>query len=305
MAGSEVDELFEVRNNFYLTNYAVAIQEANTLSDQFLTSEVNKIERDTFLYRSYISQRNYKIVLDEIDPHKAPLALQAVRTIALYLSNSIENREIVLDSLKTWMGESSSASNPTLLLIYGTVLSLEGNIEEAMRAVHSSHSLEGIALLVQLYIKINRVDLAEKSLKDMQKLDDDATLTQLATAWVCIAQGGNKFIEAFNIYQDLIEKYSTTSALLNGTAVCNLHMKKYAEAEKALNEALEKQPNDPDTLVNLIVVCHHLRKSPQVFERYLKILRSVAPQHGYVTELDRFNTKFDEITKRWELQAQQ
>jgi len=127
----------------------------------------------------------------------------------------------------------------------------------------------------------------------------------LLTAWVCIAQGGNKFIEAFNIYQDLIEKYSTTAPLLNGTAVCNLHMKKYAEAEKALNEALEKQPNDPDTLVNLIVVCHHLRKSPQVFERYLKILRSVAPQHGYVTELDRFNTKFDEIAKRWELQAQQ
>jgi len=240
MAGSEVDELFEVRNNFYLGNYAIAIQEANTLSDQFLTSEVNKIERDTFLYRSYIAQRNYKIVLDEIDPHKSPLALQAVRILALYLSNPSENREIVLDSLKTWMGESTSANNPTLLLIFGTVLSLEQKIEEAMKAVHLSHSLEGIALLVQLYIQINRVDLAEKSLKDMQKLDDDATLTQLANAWVCIAQGGKKFTEALNIYQDLIEKYSTTAPLLNGVAVCNLHMKKYTEAEKALNEALEK-----------------------------------------------------------------
>jgi coatomer protein complex subunit epsilon len=45
--------------------------------------------------------------------------------------------------------------------------------------------------LVQIYLKINRIDQAEKELKNMEKIDEDASLTQLSAAWIHIAKVRN------------------------------------------------------------------------------------------------------------------
>jgi coatomer protein complex subunit epsilon len=53
-------------------------------------------------------------------------------------------------------------------------------------------------------------------------------------------QGGAKVQEAFYIFQELSEKYTTTVMLINGSAVCQMHMGQFEEAETRLVEALNR-----------------------------------------------------------------
>lgn len=54
----------------------------------------------------------------------------------------------------------------------------------------------------------------------MSAKDDDSTLTQLATAWVNMYMGGAKVKEAFDIFQELGDKYNWTVCLTTAVNIC-------------------------------------------------------------------------------------
>lgn len=64
-------------------------------------------------------------------------------------------------------------------------------MEEAMRAAHagSKTSIECRALLIQLFIRHNRLVEAEKELKLMSASDDDHVLTAIMSARLALALG--------------------------------------------------------------------------------------------------------------------
>jgi coatomer protein complex subunit epsilon len=59
--------------------------------------------------------------------------------------------------------------------------------------------------------------------------------------------------------------YAVQVRLLNGSAVCNMRMGRWEEAESQLMEAFEKDAKNPDTLANLATASMHLGKPASRF----------------------------------------
>ncbi|OEL37352.1 Coatomer subunit epsilon-1 [Dichanthelium oligosanthes] len=241
------DLLFNLRNLFYLGAYQAAINNSDVPG---LDADA-AAERDVIVFRSYIALGSYQLVISEIDS-SAATSLQAVKLLALYLTG---DKLQIADLFCIIFGNEDTYLPHDLDNKFAK--------DDALLSKKNLHALN-----VQIFIKMHRSDYAEKQLKIMQQIDEDHTLTQLANAWLDIAVGGSKIREAYLIFQDFAEKYPMTGMVLNGKAVCCMHMGSFEEAETLLLEALNKDAKDPETLANLIVCNLHLGKPSSRFLRY-------------------------------------
>ncbi|WCJ24400.1 Coatomer epsilon subunit [Euphorbia peplus] len=281
---SSPDHLFTLRNNFYLGAYQAAINN----SDLPHLSPDDSVERDCLVHRSYIALGSYQLVISEIDD-SAPTPLQAVKLLALYLS-SPETKESTISSLREWLADSAVGNNATLRLIAGIIFMHEEDYNEALKHTNAGGTMELHALNVQIFLKMHRSDFAEKQLRAMQQIEEDHTLTQLSHAWLNLAVGGSKIQEAYLIFQDFSEKYPMTSLILNGKAVCCMHMGNFDEAETLLLDALNKDAKDPETLANLVVCSLHIGKPSS---RYLSQLKISSPEHMLVKRASSAEDSFE------------
>ncbi|XP_051172033.1 coatomer subunit epsilon [Leptopilina boulardi] len=294
---TDVDELFDVKNQFYIGNYQQCINEAQKVKP---SSPEVALDRDVFLYRAYIAQRKFRVVLDEIN-NSSPPDLQPLKMLAEYFAFP-NRRETILHELDQ-AASKANADNHNFMIVAATIYYHEKNLESALRVLRNSDHLECLALTLQIYLKMDRLDLSRKELKTMQEKDDDATLTQLAQAWVNISSGGDKLLDAYYIFQEMIDKHSSTSMLLNGQATCFIGQAKYDEAEAALQESLDKDSNNPDTLINMIVLSQHMGKPPEVANRYLSQLKDSHLEHPFVKEYLQKEAEFQLLVTQYSTSA--
>lgn len=162
------------------------------------------MERDVFLYRAYIAQRKFRVVLDEIN-NSSPPDLQPLKMLADYFANPAR-REAIVTELQQATNR-ADYDNHNFLIVAATIYYHEKNLEAALRILRNVDHLECLALALQIYLKMDRLDLAKKVLLTMQEKDDDATLTQLAQAWLNICHGGDKLQDAYYIFQVRLYMY--------------------------------------------------------------------------------------------------
>jgi coatomer protein complex subunit epsilon len=275
-------DLFAIRNQLYIGNYQQVVTDASTFNSRGDLQA--KLECETLLHRAYVAMNNHFLVLQKIRDDD-PVSLQAVKLLATYMQspNQFDN---VCERLNSFKDDPATASDPTMLVIAAMICHHEGQFETALKYVHDPKShLEMMATLVYTYLQMDRVDLAEKHFKTMQQTSDDATLTQLASAWVNLAKGGDKIQEALYIFTELAEKFGSTVSLLNGMAACHMSQGEFAGAEKLLQEALSKNPNDVDSLINTIVCLQHLQTSEERQMTIKSQLFQLHPSHPWVKKV--------------------
>jgi len=288
----DVDVLIDVKNAYFMGNFQQSINENQKLRG--LTPELS-LERDVFLYRAYIAQKKFGVVMDEITASSPP-ELKAIRILAEFLS-SPSKRDGILEKIDKQVSAGFDSKDVTTICVAAMIYHHTSNYESALRVLQQADHLECSALAIQALLAFDRVDVARKELKSMQEKDEDATLTQLATAWINLNSGAEKYQEAFYIVQEMIDKYGSTPLLLNMLATCYIAQGKYSDADTVLQESLDKDPNNADTLINLFMNSHFIGKTPEVANRFLSQLRDAHPNHQFVLDYYKKEEEFERVAK--------
>ncbi|VDL95447.1 unnamed protein product [Schistocephalus solidus] len=158
--------------------------------------------------------------------------------------------------------------------------------EKALRFLHQGSTLYCDALTVQCLLSINRLDLANKTVRRMQVADEDALPSQLASAAFYLIKGGDKLNEALSIYQELQEKYKPTPLLLNGQAAALMAMGRWADAEPVLQQSLDLEPSHTETLINMMVASQHTGKPAEIMSRFISQLRDCDKNHPFLDSIN-------------------
>ncbi|EER19506.1 Coatomer subunit epsilon, putative [Perkinsus marinus ATCC 50983] len=294
------DELLEVRDSFYVGAYSRSLQ----LSEQTaVSSDMVAAEKEALNARCYLAAG----MLDHIKgmQHSPNPALKATALMAVFLRTPQENqRKTALDRLQEL---ATTTKDPTALYYYATALSSSG--QGAMGAVDAINltkeyaNPEMLAVRAFLAISIDRLDLAERSLKELAKMcaGDESAAAKYANAVCSIMKGDNE--EAYLIMTDLGSQYScdemspggTESVLLtNGKAVANIQRGMYQEAYDDLIRLLQLDQRNADTLVNLACAATHLGKleEAQKYKETLQQLSHVGCAKAYTSGLQELSNSF-------------
>jgi len=284
------DELQEVRDNFYVGNFAKALQlcESTTASNDYCQNEL-----DATLARCFLSipilDRLRQMTTSEVPGQKAA-ALMA----PILKAKSEEQKSKAKEKLSQL---SKQTQDMNVAMFEAIVLSMDGSYNEAVQTARAHPTLEMQSLSVFVCLLCHQVATAEKVLKDMSGNNDDSAAFRLASAAVKLATGDAE--EAYLIYCDLSSQFPVVEGdeghgsvlLQTGKGVASMMPGMYAEALEELQRALALAPADVDVLVNLCCCTTHLRKQDD-FAQYFAKLEQACPTHPYVVKTQSIQNVF-------------
>ncbi|TWU79145.1 hypothetical protein ED733_008834 [Metarhizium rileyi] len=280
-------ELINIHNHFHQGQYQEVVD-----FDTSSFSADNALPARVLVLRARIALGQAEDVLADVRGEEGP-DLEVIGAYAEYVLGKTDAALKTVEKLAT-----SAADNVTVQVVGGTVLQAAGKSDEAL-ALLSQHqgSLEAVSLIVQIHLQQNRTDLASKEVSAARRWAQDSLLVNLAESWVGLRVGGEKYQQAFYVYEELAQAPSTTSIRsLVSQAVCELHLGRLEEARAALEQALKKDPEYIEAIANMLVL--NVISGVDASE-YTASLKKADPGHTLLVDLEEKSTLFDQAATKY------
>ncbi|KAI1396967.1 coatomer epsilon subunit-domain-containing protein [Hypoxylon fuscum] len=280
-------ELINIHNYFHQGQY----QEVVDFDTSALSAD-NAVPARVLALRARIALGQAEDVIADVQGDSEP-DMAAVGALAEFSLGKTEAAVKTIEELA-----SSAGDNQTVQVLGGTVLQAAGKSEEAL-ALLSQHSgsLDAVALITQIHLQLNRTDLALKEVTAARRWAQDSLLVNLAESWVGLRLGGDKYQQAFYVFEELAQAPSTSSITsLVSQAVCELHLGRVEEAQSALEQAIQKQPDYAEAIANFLVLTVIIGKDATELTSSLK---KAAPQHPFLADIEEKSALFDKAASKY------
>jgi coatomer protein complex subunit epsilon len=169
-----------------------------------------------------------------------------------------------------------------------------GQTKEALQLVYNASTMEQGLQALQIYLKLDRIDLARQALEALSAKDEDSILAQLGSVYLNLALGSSGAADAIHALNSLSEQYGSSPLLLNLMACALLQQGDYAGAEDKLLECLREHASDAslraETLVNLICAGTHQQKG---VDEHVRRMQAEHPDHPFCAGLGRVTSAFE------------
>jgi len=214
-------------------------------------------------------------------------ALQALVLKSKYAQAMGEDaKNIVVEEMKALV----AGTTETSVQLYAAQLFLDHGLTSNALSLLSNTIMEHASMALQIYLKLDRIDLAQRQLALLRQMDEDAVLTSLGAVHIALAGGSSTASDAAHYLSSLSEQYGPSPLLLNLGACANCMTGDYEEAESKLLECKREFPTPlAETLVNLVVCSQYLGKPSS---SYIAELKETFPEHAFLAGLDRVEGAF-------------
>ncbi|KAM7191464.1 Coatomer epsilon subunit domain containing protein [Naviculisporaceae sp. PSN 640] len=284
-------ELINIHNHFHQGQY----QEVVDFDTSSLSAD-NALPARVIQLRARIALGQAEDVIADVQGESEP-ALQAVGALAEQALGKSDSAVKTIEKLVE-----SASEDAIVQVVGGTVLQAAGKSEEALSLL-SKHSgnLEAVALIVQIHLQQNRTDLAIKEVAAARRWGQDSLLVNLAESWVGLRLGGDKYQQAFYVFEELAQAPATSSVRsLVSQAVAELHLGRTEEAQSALDQALKKEPGFADAIANYLILNVITGKDPK---ELTQSLAQTDAQHPFLVDLAEKSELFDKAATKYKAKA--
>ncbi|TFK29650.1 coatomer complex protein [Coprinopsis marcescibilis] len=300
----ESSELYHVKQQFILGAH-------KPLSQLPLPAEGSPDYVPTLLYkaRSLIALNDPKTALEILPEDTENVALKAVSSLARYVvENDSAAKEAALEELRDLSveiegddAEGSPREKALVRVLAGTAFARAGEVEEALETLGTeTEDLEAVAVIVQIYLSINRSDLAKKQFERSKRWAEDDLLLQLIESNIGLVTGKDSFSNSQSFYTEQLANPSMSSPhLLTARGVTRLLRNEIQEAKSDLEEALEQQKGDAEALAAYVVAGGLGALKKDETEENWSRLASEHPTHPLVIDVNSKAQEFDQLLEKF------